>query len=163
VTDGGADGGAAMSTLPGKGGPADDVKRFSHPLGDPKLGQTVFRFETFGNEGFWTRVLQLPQGLNEVTPRKLLELGVSIDSERVAPAMLASLAAELKTDMSPVNAPMLNSPATTEALLEAGAVIGLPAINVAAPNGKLDINAADVYAGEAIGMSVRALPLCQRW
>ena len=95
--------------------------------GDPVSGQAVFRFETFGNEGFWTDALQLQQGLiaAKVTPIDALKLGLSVDSDALDAATLAEIGAELKTDLSPTNAPMLNDPATTVKLVNANAVIGL--------------------------------------
>ena len=143
--------------LLGTGSPTDqDINQFAHPEGDKAVGQDVFRFETFGNEGFWTRVLQLPQGMKEagVTPLQALALGLSVDIDAVPAPMKAVLAAELKTDLSPANAPALNSPSTTEALVEANAVIGVSARNVKMPlNGTLDIDATDVYAGESVGIT----------
>ena len=145
------------STLPGAAGPTDqDANQFAHPAGDKTVGQDVFRFETFGNEGFWTRVLQLPQGMKEagVTPLQALALGISVDIDKVPAAMIPVIAAELKTDLSSTNAPALNSPATTEALIEANAIIGVSARNIKLPlNGTLDIDAADVYAGESVGIT----------
>ena len=32
------------------------------PPGNAQAGRDVFRFETFGNEGFWTDTMRLPQG-----------------------------------------------------------------------------------------------------
>ena len=145
------------AALTGVAGPTDQAtNQFVHPTGDANIGREVFRFETFGNEGFWTRVLQLPQGMKEagVTPLQALALGLSVDIEKVPPAMVTVLAAELKTDLSPTNAPALNNPATTEALIEANAVIGVSARNIKLPlNGKLDIDDTDVYAGESVGVT----------
>ncbi len=95
----------------------------------------------------------LPQGLMTVSPKKLLELGINFDSEAISPQLLGQLEAERGADATLTNAPTWNSPATTEALLEANAVIGFPATNVSKLNGKLDIDASDIYAGEGIGMS----------
>jgi hypothetical protein len=41
----------------------------------------VFRFETFGNEGFWTDAVRMPQGIKaaRVTPLQALKLGLSVD------------------------------------------------------------------------------------
>jgi hypothetical protein len=154
----GADNGPSSedgNTLAGTAEPPDSAAlRFAQAKGDDaNLGRDVFRLETFGNEGFWTRVIRLPQGLKTVTPARLLQLGLSFDSEMIPSTLAASFEAELKTDLTPSVAPTLNDVATTEALLEAGAVIGLPAINVSALNGKLEVDDADVYAGESIGMS----------
>ena len=153
----GGEGGAAGEVgLPGSSGPTDSNKnQFMHPVGDVNLGRNVFRFETFGNEGFWTRVLQLPQGMKAagVTPLQALALGISVDIEKVPAAMATTIAAELKTDLSATKAPALNDPATTEALIEANAIIGVSARNVITLNGKLDINNTDVYAGESVGIT----------
>jgi len=144
------------STLTGSAGPTDQETNMSvHPVGDIDVGREVFRFETFGNEGFWTNVAQLPQGIKAagVTPLQALALGISVDIEKVPAAMIPVVAAELKTDLSPANAPALNSAATTEALIEANAIVGISARNVTTLNGKLDINTTDVYAGESVGVS----------
>ena len=142
--------------LPGSAGPADQTtNQFVHPTGDVTVGRDVFRFETFGNEGYWTQVLQLPQGMKEagVTPLMALKLGLSVDIEKVPAALATAIAAELKTDLSPSHAPKLNDPATTEALVEANAILGVVARNVKTLNGTLDIDPTDVYAGESVGVS----------
>jgi mono/diheme cytochrome c family protein len=141
---------------PGSAGPADSTKNdFEPTLGDSDAGQDVFRFETFGNEGFWTGTLQLPQGIvaAKLTPVQALTAGLSVDIDRVPAAMIPVIAAELKTDLSAKNAPNLNDPAVTVALIEANAVLGVSARNVKKLNGKLDIDATDVYAGESVGVT----------
>lgn len=155
ATAAGASAGGAAE-LPGSSGPADSIEnQFVHPTGSAADGQDVFRFETFGNEGFWTGVLQLPQGIvaAKLTPLQAIAAGLSVDIERVPAAMVKVIAAELKTDLSKAKAPALNDPATTVALIEANAVIGLSARNVTALNGTLDIDPVDVYAGESVGVS----------
>jgi len=146
--------------LAGASGPRDaTVNEFEHPLGDEDAGKDVFRFGTFGNEGFWTRVAQLPQGLVEkgVTPVMALKAGLNVDIERVPAAMKPVLAKELATDLSKAMAPALNDPATTVALIEANAVIGLVAMKggnlISALNGKLDLDPNDVFKGESVGVS----------
>jgi mono/diheme cytochrome c family protein len=152
---GGSDGESGEGgSLPGSSGPADSTfKRFESARGDVTLGRDVFRFETFGNEGFWTRVLQLPQGFKELNTLQALALGLSIDSEMLPAELASKMAAEFQSDLTVENAPTLNSPAAFEAVVEASALIGFPARNVVARNGKLDINDTDVYAGESLGMS----------
>ena len=155
-TEGGA-GGEGGETRPGSSGPVDSTfNEFHHPLGkDAEHGKEVFRFETFGNEGYWTRVLRLPQGLiaTEFTTRQALELGVNIDIDAVPTALRKQLTAEAKTDLSEAKAPLLNDAATFVTLLEANAVVGLPARNVSALNGTLEIDETAVYAGESVGMA----------
>lgn len=152
----GAGAGGESAGLPGKAGPADSTTdRFKPPLGTAADGRDIFRFETFGNEGFWTGVLQLPQGVVAagLTPVQALTAGLSVDIDRVPEAMKPVLAAELETDLSAGNAPALNDPATTVALIEANAVIGLSARNVTELNGMLDIDAENVFAGESVGVT----------
>lgn len=155
VTEGGAsDGGAG---LPGSSGPDDAlVNEFHHPLGpDAEHGQEVYRFETFGNEGFWTRALRLPQGMatSELTIAGALQLGLNFDIDAVPTALQEQLIDEADTDLSEADAPLMNDPIAFLALLEANVVIGFPARNVATLNGTLDIDESDVYAGESVGMS----------
>ena len=83
--------GCVMQTLntgadaPGSDGPADQGMRAPLELGDAAAGKDVFRFETFGNEGFWTDALRLPQGVAaaRVTPLQALELGLNVDVLKV--------------------------------------------------------------------------------
>lgn len=149
--------GGDAGALTGSDGPSDATfNEFHHPVGkDAAHGRDVFRLETFGNEGYWTRVLRLPQGLvaSGFTTVKALELGLNIDIDAVPSALRAKLTAEAKTDLSAAKAPLLNDTATFMALVEANAVVGLPARNVEALDGVLDIDDADVYAKESMGMS----------
>ncbi len=94
--------------------------------GHPQAGRDVFRNETFGNEGFWTDAVRLPKGMMEakVTPLDALKLGLVVDIDAVPEDMRGPLAAELNTDLSPRNAPLLNDPKTTMRLIAAGAVVG---------------------------------------
>ena len=113
----------------GADGPVTGVMPVVHPTGNAVNGQQVFRFETFGNERFWTDALRLQQGFvaTGVTPIKALQLGLQIDSDAIDAVLKASLALELKTDLSPANAPLLNNPATTIKLINENAVIGIVA------------------------------------
>jgi mono/diheme cytochrome c family protein len=109
-------------------GPPIAVNPNPHRMGDAAEGREVFRFETFGNEGFWTDALRWLRGIGEakVTPLKVLAAGMLIDAERVEPALLARLAAEAKTDLSAGQAPLLNDPATLLSLIEMNALVGVP-------------------------------------
>ncbi|MBA3674916.1 MAG: hypothetical protein H0W75_08160, partial [Chitinophagaceae bacterium] len=66
-----------QETKPGMAsdGPADTMKPKPHVLGDVTRGKEVFRFETFGNEGFWFNAMRWQQGLIEskTTPKQMLE------------------------------------------------------------------------------------------
>ncbi|MDQ6621304.1 MAG: hypothetical protein M3Z31_16695 [Pseudomonadota bacterium] len=112
---------------PGRDGPVTSEAAVVHQVGNPASGRDVFRFETFGNEAYWTDAIRLPAGMlaTNFTPLKALKMGLSVDSEAMDADTLAALAAELKTDLSPANAPLLNDVKTTLKLINANAVIGI--------------------------------------
>ncbi len=130
-------------------GPANVVNAPPHRVGDAAAGRDVFRFETFGNEGFWTDAMRLPKGMTDakVTPIQALQSGLSVDIDAVPEDMRGVIAAELKTDMSPQNAPMLNDPKTTMKLVEANAVIGI------VPRDSNGDGKIDLANGDKIGLS----------
>ncbi|MBA2259350.1 MAG: hypothetical protein H0W18_10665, partial [Acidobacteria bacterium] len=109
----------------------------SRPAGKPEAmadrntsalaGREVFRFETFGNEGFWTDAMRMPKGVLDakLTPLQALEAGLLVDIDAVPASMRDALGRELKTDRSPANAPMLHDVKTTVMLIEANAVVGM--------------------------------------
>ncbi len=108
-------------------GPAVLQKPELQLLGNAARGKDVFRFETFGNEGFWFNAMRMQQGMAEkkVTPKDMLKIGLQIDMEAVDPELRKALEAEFKTDLSMQNAPLLNDPMTTAMLINANAVIGI--------------------------------------
>lgn len=113
----------------GSDGPGFTSNPNGHAVGNAAAGRDVFRFETFGNEDFWTDAVRLPQGMVAagVTPLDALGIGLSVDIDALDAATQAAIAAELLTDLSPANAPLLNDPATTLLLVNANAVIGIAA------------------------------------
>ena len=118
----------AQRSTPSNNGPANQ----GIPLpqlagGDMGEGRDVFRFETFGNEGFWTDAVRLPQGIAAagVTPLQALQLGLQVDSDMVDPATKAQLARELAADPSGRSSQLLNDPAVTAKLVMAGAIVGM--------------------------------------
>jgi len=128
----------------GANGPANQGTFVVHRVGNVANGKTVFRFETFGNERFWTDAIRLPQGIlaTNFTPIKALQAGLSVDIEALPTATQQAIAAELATDLSPARAPLLNSVATTVALINANAVIGIAAKD-SNGNGTIDVGAGD--------------------
>ena len=105
----------------GNSGPADQGPTLPvRTDGDQALGREVYRFETFGNERFFTDALRLPAGMVAAgtTPRQLLALGVSIDIDAVPQA--------IRTQLTANPASVLDNPAMTIALINANAVVGLP-------------------------------------
>ncbi|MBN8616195.1 MAG: hypothetical protein J0L92_36735 [Deltaproteobacteria bacterium] len=132
-----------------EGPPGNDVNLHPHEVGDETAGRAVFRMETFGNEAFWTDAVRLPQGIVAagVTPIQALQTGFNVNIDALDAATQSAIAAELMTDLSPAMAPMLNSPATTLALINANAIIGVVAIDT---NGDGTI---DVAAGDRAGVA----------
>ncbi len=47
---------------PASDGPAITVNPNPHQTGNAAAGRDVYRFETFGNEGFWTDAARLAKG-----------------------------------------------------------------------------------------------------
>lgn len=155
---------ADASTLPGSGGPDSGPQQFKHPVGtDLVNGQQVFRFETFGNEGYWTKVLELPQGLvsKQITPAQALALGLAIDIELVPADLRAAISAQTGdagVSADPSTIPALQDPANTVRLIKANAFVGVVtrkngALLPSPTTGPLAINATDVFAGESVGLS----------
>ena len=83
------------------------------PDGD---GQTIFRFDTFGDEQFWTDVLRMHEAVRTVDPETALGVGLKVDVEALPAPLIAALQA------GQVN---LKDPAVTIELLRLNAVVGL--------------------------------------
>jgi len=130
-------------------GPAVAHNPNPHETGDASRGQEVFRFETFGNEGFWTDAMRLPKGMMDAkfTPVDALKAGLHVDVDRISASMRAAMAKELETDLSPANAPMLNDPETTVMLVNANAVIGV------APKDSNGDGRIDIRSGDKVGIA----------
>jgi mono/diheme cytochrome c family protein len=78
----------------------------------PASGKDVFRFDTFGNETFWTDTLRLHEAISSaVDPTTALSVGLKVDADALPAGILKT--ADLK------------SPATTVALLKLNAVVGV--------------------------------------
>lgn len=125
-------------------GPAQGPNPNVHQRGDAQAGQSVFRFETFGNEGFWTDAARLPQGMLQarVTPRQALENGLQLDIDAMEPVLRKLLQAEARTDLSPQQAPTLNDPNAMVWLVNSNAVVGLVAKD-SNRDGRIDIRIGD--------------------
>jgi len=78
----------------------------------PANGKHIFRFDSFGNETFWTDTLRLHEAIaKSVDPTTALSVGLKVDADALPPGILKT--ADLK------------SPATTVALLKLDAIVGL--------------------------------------
>jgi hypothetical protein len=90
-----------------------------NPL-DPALvasGKAIFRFNTFGDEPYWTDTLRMHEVIQTgVSPATALAVGLKVDVDTLPAAVKSALAAG-QID--------LNSPATTVTLLKLGAVLGV--------------------------------------
>jgi mono/diheme cytochrome c family protein len=85
-------------------------------------GKQTFRFDTFGDETFWTDTLRLHEVVEAgVSPRTALSVGLKVDADALPPGTLDNAD--------------LDAPATTVALLKLNAVVGLQG-TVASINGK---------------------------
>ena len=102
---------------------------------DPQLvqqGQQVFRYDTFGDETFWTDVLQMNQVIEtSVSPNTALSVGIKVDAE--------ALPAEVVTAIQngEVN---LDDPQTTLVLLKLNAVVGMQGQVSENPDGTLKLD-----------------------
>ncbi len=112
--------------------------------GDADAGRDVFRFETFGNERFWTDAVRLPAGMMaaKVTPLQALQLGLHIDVDALDPATRRTLKEQLRADPSGKSSALLNDPKTTIAAINANAVIGMP-VKDANGDGVMDVTKGD--------------------
>jgi mono/diheme cytochrome c family protein len=82
---------------------------------DPALvaaGKEIFRFDTFGDEKFWTDTLRMHDVIAAaVSPLTALSVGLKVDAEALPPGILGVVD--------------LNDPKTTVALLKLNAVVGV--------------------------------------
>jgi len=75
-------------------------------------GKQTFRFETFGDETFWTDTLRMHEVIQtSVSPEAALAVGLKVDADALPPGTLENAD--------------LTDPATTVALLKLNAVVGL--------------------------------------
>ena len=111
-----------------KAAQANDVSIFTNATRLLDEGRAAFRHDTFGSEAFWGGALKLHRalaGTNHagvgpgVTPRTALAVGLKVDSEALPASVKQALA------RGEVN---LDDPATTLALLQLDAVVGVKGI-----------------------------------
>jgi hypothetical protein len=98
---------------------AGPVSRAAKP---PLDGKTIFRFDTFGDEQFWTDMLRMHEVIEtSVSPVTALAVGLKVDSEVLPPDFLATHD--------------LDDPATTVELIRLNAVVGV--VGKVTPQGRL--------------------------
>ncbi len=54
-------------------------------------GKQIFRFDTFGDELFWSDGLRMHEVVNGVAPTTALAVGLKVDAEALPPEVLAAL------------------------------------------------------------------------
>ena len=79
-------------------------------------GRTIFRFDTFGDEQLWTRVLRMHEAIATVDPTTALSVGLKVDVDALPAETVAALKAG-EVD--------LTSPAVTIELIRLNAVVGV--------------------------------------
>jgi mono/diheme cytochrome c family protein len=83
----------------------------------PRDGQSIFRYDTFGDETFWTDTLRMHEVIaSSVSPKTALSVGLKVDAAALPEAVKRGI------QNGTVD---LASPATTVTLLKLGAVVGL--------------------------------------
>ena len=92
------------------------TSQLSAQRADKASGQTIFRFDTFGDEQLWTDVLRMHEVIATVSPKTALSVGLKVDVE----ALPATVVAALRDGQ--VN---LDDPAVTLELLRLNAVVGI--------------------------------------
>ena len=110
--------GAAIAMLAGASVTSCDPDRATGPSAAViAAGRDIFRFDTFGDEKFWTDTLRMHEVIQAaVTPSVALSVGLKVDADALPQAVKDAIAAG-QVD--------LNSTATTLALLKLNAVVGL--------------------------------------
>jgi cytochrome c5 len=113
----------------------DDVGPTPTPTPDPNKtaadaafdqGKQIFRFDSFGDEAFWTDKLRMNEAVAAVTPNTALKVGLKVDMD----ALPASVVSQVQS-----NPAILDDPKTTIALLGLNAVVGVKAVPNAAGTG----------------------------
>ena len=93
--------------------------------GDIEQGKQIFRFDTFGDEDFWSGLLHIDKAIAGaanggygpgVSPNTALAVGLKVDTEALPPEVVAGIIS---------GAISLTDPATTLALLKLNAVVGV--------------------------------------
>src|ERR1035441_4394748 len=79
-------------------------------------GRDIFRFDTYGDEAFWTDQLHIQQTVNGLTPQTALALGLKVDSGALSPSVI---------EMIKHGNMNLNDPAVTLQLIKQNAVLGV--------------------------------------
>ena len=94
--------------------PNDTVAQYAQQMVGE--GRQIFRYDTFGDEVFWGDTLKLHEAIAQLSPNKVLALGLKVDSDAL-PADLIKAIRRGEVD--------LDDPANTLLLLQLKAVVGV--------------------------------------
>lgn len=123
---------AALLAGCGSGSSGDAVSQVPQVPLDPQwvaAGQQTFRHDTFGDETFWTDVLQMQKVIESaVDPLTAASVGLKVDAD----ALPATVVQGIKDGSVP-----MDDPQTTLALLSLNAVVGVKGEVSTGPDGKL--------------------------
>src|SRR5678816_629662 len=77
----------------------------SAPDDDPHRneGQTIFRYDTFGDEQLWTNVLRMHEVIPRVDPATALAVGLKVDVDALPQQLIAALRAGAVDLSDPTN------------------------------------------------------------
>ncbi|MFC3711663.1 hypothetical protein ACFOMD_03720 [Sphingoaurantiacus capsulatus] len=153
--DGGSGQAAQMQDAPAPDSLPDQFKQVS---GNASAGQDAFRFETFGNERFWTDALRLPQGIaaSGLTPLQALQIGLSVNVDALNAATRTAITNAIAqiNDGTPPAQTAFGDPAVTLSLINQNAVIGVVAFN---PDGTrkalANTGTLNIAGGDKVGLS----------
>jgi hypothetical protein len=95
---------------------SDDAARASVDPTLAAMGKDIFRFDTFGDETFWTDTLMMNVAVSMVDPTTALSVGLKVDAEAIPADVVAGVQNGTVS---------LTSAATTIALLKLNAVVGV--------------------------------------
>ena len=109
---------AVTAVEPAQSSAGDSAKRHrDNDRPEHRFGRKIFREDTFGDEQLWTDVLQMHNVIGDVPPVAALGLGLKVDVDVLPAEVIAAISAGQGLD----------DPATTVALLQLNAVVGVRA------------------------------------
>ena len=97
----------------------EQAGRAGHRGATPPDGQTIFRFDTFGDEQLWTDTLKMHEAIATLAPETALSVGLKVDVGALPPELLAALKTR---QLDP------KDPAVTIELLRLDAVVGVKGV-----------------------------------
>ncbi|MBX3329733.1 MAG: c-type cytochrome [Nitrospira sp.] len=96
---------------------SDNDQTGSAPVSQVEEGKQIFRFDTFGDEAFWTDTLRMHEVVGtSVDPTTALAVGLKVDSDALPSEVVQGIQN---------GSVSLTAPATTVALLKLNAVVGV--------------------------------------